>query len=94
MPQFSVITEINVDNIQCGIDNIYHLSTSDRDLLNLAERFSWVAVENLKIELCVHEVAGDSWNVTGNISANIIQNCIVTGVPVLESIDFEVEEDS
>ena len=92
MPQFSVITEINVDTLQPDNDNIYKLSVTSNDLRGLAERFGWEAVNELAAELCVRKVARDCWDVTGRIHANIIQNCIVTDEPVPESVDFQVEE--
>jgi uncharacterized metal-binding protein YceD (DUF177 family) len=37
-------------------------------------------------------VARNCWDVRGQISADIIQSCIVTGAPVAESIDFQIDE--
>ena len=92
MPQFSVTSEINVDTIRPDSDNFYKLSTHVDDLLALAERFGWVAINNLAIELTVRKVARNCWDVSGQICADIIQSCIVTGAPVAESIDFQIDE--
>ena len=92
MPQFSVTSEINVDTIRADSDNFFKLSTHVDDLLALAERFGWVAINSLAIELTVRKVASNCWDVSGQISADIIQSCIVTGAPVAESIDFQIDE--
>ena len=92
MPQFSVTTEINVDTIRPDSDNFFKLSTHADDLLALAERFGWVAINNLAIELTVRKVARHCWDVRGQINAHLIQSCIVTGAPVAESIDFQIDE--
>ena len=92
MPQFSVTSEINVETIRPDSDNFFKLSTHADDLVALAERFGWVAINNLAIELTVRKVARHCWDVRGQISADIIQSCIVTGAPVAESIDFQIDE--
>ena len=92
MPQFSITSEINVDALRPDSDNYYKLSTGPADLLELAERFGWVSVDHLASELCIRKVARDCWDVTGQITGQITQSCIATGVPVPENIDFRIEE--
>ena len=92
MPQFSITSEINVDALRPDSDNYYKLSTEPANLLELAERFGWVSVDHLASELCIRKVARDCWDVTGHITGQITQSCIVTGVPVPENIDFRIEE--
>ena len=92
MPQFSVTSEINVETIRPDSNNFFKLFTHADDLLALAERFGWVAIHKLVIELTVRKVARNCWDVSGRINAEIIQSCIVTGAPVAESIDFQIDE--
>ena len=92
MPQFSITSEINVETLRPDSDNLYELSTNLADLEGLAERFGWVSVDRLASELIVRKVARDCWDVSGHIAAEIVQSCIVTGTPVTENIDFEIEE--
>ena len=92
MPQFSITSEIYVDTLRPDSDNFYKLSTGPADLLELAERFGWVSVDHLASELCIRKVARDCWDVTGHITGQIEQSCIVTGAPVPENIDFRIEE--
>ena len=92
MPQFSITSEINVETLRPDSDNFYKLSTDSADLQGLAERFGWVSVDHLASELIVRKVARDCWDVSGHIAGEIVQNCIVTGAPVPENIDFQIEE--
>lgn len=92
MPQFSITSEINVDTLRPDADNFYKLSTAPADLLALTERFGWVSVDHLTSELRIRKVARDCWDVTGHITGQIVQSCIVTGAPVPENIDFQIEE--
>ena len=92
MPQFSIKSEINVETLRPDSDNFYKLSTNSADLQGLAERFGWVSVDRLASELIVRKVARDCWDVSGHIAGEIVQNCIVTGAPVPENIDFQIEE--
>tara|TARA_B100000989_G_scaffold216931_1_gene165240 strand:- start:568 stop:1077 length:510 start_codon:yes stop_codon:yes gene_type:complete len=92
MPQFSITSEIKVNTLRADSDNFYKLLTKPEDLLALAERFGWVSVDHLASELCIRKVAQDCWDVSGYITGQIIQSCIVTGAPVPENIDFHIEE--
>ena len=92
MPQFSITSEINVDKLRVDSDNFYKLSTAPADLLALNERFGWVSIDHLASELRIRKVARDCWDVSGHITGQIVQSCIVTGAPVPENIDFQIEE--
>ena len=92
MPQFSITSEINVDTLRHDADNFYKLSTAPADLLALTERFGWLSVDHLASELRIRKVALDCWDVTGHITGQIVQSCIVTDAPVPENIDFQIEE--
>ena len=68
---------------------IYKLSTAPADLLALNERFGWVSA------IIWVNYAFEKWHerdVTGHITGQIVQSCIVTGAPVPENIDFQIEE--
>ena len=92
MPQVSITSEIKLDSLSPDSDNFYTLSSGPDDLLALTERFGWVSVDHLAGEFCIRKVAWDCWDVTGHIAGQIVQSCIVTGTPVLENIDFQIEE--
>ena len=92
MPQFSITSEISVNALRPDAVNCYKLSTGPDDLLALTERFGWVSVDHLASELRIRKVAKGCWEVTGHIVGQIVQSCSVTGAPVLENIDFQIEE--
>jgi len=92
MPQFNVSSEINVEAIRPDTGNFYKLTVTAADLIDLAERFGWVSVDALAAELRVRKVARDCWDIHGHMTAQICQNCVVTGEAVSESIDFQIEE--
>ena len=92
MPKFSVTSEINVETIRPDSNNFFKLLTHADDLLALADRFGWVAINKLAIDLTVRKVARNCWDVSGRVSAEITQSCIVTGAPLAESIDFQIDE--
>jgi uncharacterized metal-binding protein YceD (DUF177 family) len=58
----------------------------------LIERFDFIAVTDVCARLKVRKVAKDCWDVTGHLSANVTQRCVVTGEPVPELVDFMIEE--
>ena len=92
MPQFSITSEINVDTLRSDSIHFYKLSTERSDHLALTERFGWISVDHFSSELRIRKVARDCWDVTGYVTAQIVQSCIVTGLPVSENIDFQIEE--
>ena len=92
MPQFSITSEISVNALRPDAVNCYKLSTGPDDLLALTERFGWVSIDHLASELRIRKVAKDCWEVTGYIVGQIVQSCSVTGAPVPENIDFQIEE--
>ena len=92
MPQFLITSEINVDSLLSDSPHFYKLSTGPSDHQALTERFGWVSVDHLSCDLCIRKIAQNCWGVTGHITGQIVQNCIVTGLPVPENIDFQIEE--
>ena len=92
MPKFSITSEIKIVSLSPDSDNLYTLSSGPDDLLALTERFGWVSLDHLAGEFCIRKVALHCWDVTGHIVGQIVQSCIVTGTPVLENIDFQIEE--
>ena len=58
----------------------------------LALRFGYLSVDALGADLRIKRAAKGAWDVRGKLHADITQACIVTGDPVSESVDFEIEE--
>jgi uncharacterized metal-binding protein YceD (DUF177 family) len=92
MPLFNILSEVNVDAVRSDARNFYKLAVTDSDLACLAMRFGWVSVGALTCEMRIQKVARACWDVHGHITAQVCQNCVVTSEPVVESIDFQIEE--
>ena len=92
MPQFSITSEINVDTLLFDSPHFYKLSTGPSDHQAITERFGWISVDHLSCDLCIRKMSQNCWEVTGHITGQIVQNCILTGLPVPENIDFQIEE--
>ena len=58
----------------------------------LAERFGFLKTGDVMAELRIDRVGPDAWDVTGRLSAEVVQPCIATGEPVAETVDFAIEE--
>jgi len=68
------------------------LDASDAECADLALRFGFLEVRSLHADLRVFQVARGSWDIRGRLVAEVVQPCGVTGEPVPESVDFELEE--
>jgi len=63
-------------------------SAAEREAL--AEAYGLVSVDALSADLAVNRWRGHGVAVTGRVKAEIVQNCVVTLVPVGQSIDEEI----
>ena len=62
------------------------------EITELMSRFDFVSIENLCAEVTIRKVARDCWDVVGNLSAQVVQRCVITEGPVPELVDFTIEE--
>ncbi len=92
MSTLSLSSEISVDVLQRGKPAKYEVVPTDGDVEGLIERFGFLAVKNCRAEVTVRKVARDCWDVNGRLTATVTQACVITGVPVSESVDFLIEE--
>ena len=67
-------------------------SLTENDCLVMAERFSFVRVSAGKFHLKIKMISKDCWEVTGQISAKIIQSCVATGDDVAEHAKADISE--
>ena len=58
----------------------------------LASRFGFASLASLAANISIKSAGPDHWDVTGNLKAEVTQLCGVTGDPVPESVDFQIEE--
>ena len=68
------------------------LHASGDECADLVARFGFLELRSLQVDLRIIEVAKGSWDVRGRLRAEVVQPCGVTGEPVPESVDFELEE--
>ena len=92
MPQITLDSIIRVDHIRRDSVNFYKFSASDNECQALAIRFHFLDVKSLSAELSIKKSIRDCWDVTGQLRAQVVQACGVTGVPLCETVDFLIEE--
>ena len=92
MQTFLLYAMINVQALPPTGALIGRLCTNETERAELALRFGYLSVDALSADLRIKRAAKGAWNVLGKLHAEITQACIVTGDPVSESVDFEIEE--
>ncbi len=60
--------------------------------LQLKNRFNFLNISEVILSVIIIKFFEDSWELTGNLQAQITQSCVVTGKPVKEILDIELEE--
>ena len=60
--------------------------------LQLKNRFNFLNISEVILSVVIIKFFDDSWELTGNLQAQITQSCVVTGKPVKEILDIGLEE--
>ena len=60
--------------------------------LQLKNRFNFLNITEVFLSVVIKKSFDDSWELKGNLQAQITQSCVVTGKPVKEILDIELEE--
>ena len=92
MQSFSLNAMINIQTLPSTGALIGRLDTNETERAELALRFGYLSVDVLSADLRIERAAKGAWDVRGKLHADITQACVVTGNPVSESVDFEIEE--
>lgn len=92
MTALSFASELLVDTMQSGKLHKFEIVPTDDEVAQLVERFKFISVEDCRAEVAIKKVARDCWDVKGTLWATVTQSCVVTGAPLLESVDFAIEE--
>ena len=92
MQTVSLETLIDVDTLPVKGPFRGSLRCSADECRLLADRFGFLDIGNVTAELRIDMVGPDAWDVSGRLSAEVIQHCIATGEPVAETVDFAIEE--
>ncbi len=92
MQTFSLDALIDVQTLPPTGALLGRLRTDEAARAGLAERFGFLSVGELAADLRIKRAAKGAWDVRGRLQAEIVQACVVTGAPVSESVDFDIEE--
>ena len=92
MQTVSLETLIDVDTLPVKGPFRGSLACSAEECRLLSDRFGFINIGNVRAELRIDRVGPDTWDVTGRMSAEVVQPCIATGEPVAETVDFAIEE--
>ena len=92
MQTFSLDALIDVQTLPPTGALLGRLEADEAERASLAERFGFLSVNSLVADLRVKRAAKGAWDVRGKMQAEIEQACVVTGEPVSESVDFDIEE--
>lgn len=69
-----------------------NFSASQKVCKELAERFGYLEVKSLEGQVEIRQLSSACWLLKGQITAEIIQACVVSGEAVPESLNFEMHE--
>jgi len=82
---------IEVEDIEKGKPVEYHLSPSEEERSSLARRLGVIAVHSLDANLKVVRIDRRTLHVTGNLSGEVVQECIKTLEPLDANVSDEFE---
>jgi len=92
MQSFTLDSKIDVQTLPPTGALQGRLEASADERAELATRFGFLELQSLHADLRIVQVAKGSWDVRGKLLAEVVQPCGVTGEPVAESVDFDLEE--
>ena len=92
MKTFSLETLMDVETLPVKGPFRGSLVVTEVQLADLAERFGFLDLSRLDVSVEIARVGPDAWDVKGTATAELVQPCIVTGDPVPETVDFDIEE--
>ena len=92
MKTFSLETLIDVETLPVKGPYRGALAAGNAELAALSDRFGFVEIDHLDVSIEIARVGPDTWDVKGRLQARLVQPCIVTGDPVPETVDFDIEE--
>ena len=92
MEVLTLSSTLPVDLFSFGKAQRFDIQPSVAEITELQSRFNFVSIEDMRAEVTICKVARDCWDVTGNLSAKVVQRCVITEDPVLELVDFTIEE--
>ena len=92
MQHFSLDTVIDVETLPFSGPLSCVIVCSAEECAMLTSRFGFAGLALLTATINIRRAGPGHWDVTGNLTAEVTQLCGVTGDPVPESVDFQIEE--
>ena len=92
MEVLTLSSTLSVDLFLLGKAQRFDVQPSAAEITELVSRFNFVSIDDMRAEVIIRKVARDCWDVAGNLSAKVVQRCVITQEPVLELVDFTIEE--
>jgi uncharacterized metal-binding protein YceD (DUF177 family) len=92
MRDMSLDTTIDVESLAASGGVRGRVIASAEECTMLAERFGFIDLSNLSALVKITKSGPDNWSVSGKLKADVTQACVITGEPVPELVDFEIEE--
>ena len=92
MEILTLSSALSVDQFSSGRARRFHVQPTVAEIAELVSRFDFVMINYLRAEVTIRKVARDCWDVSGNLSAKVVQRCVITDDPVPELVDFTIEE--
>ena len=92
MSVLTLSSELSIDAFLAGKLLKFEVVPTPDEIADLVSRFQFVSIDECHATLSIRKVARDCWDVHGRLTANVVQSCVLTGVPIAESVDFVIEE--
>ena len=92
MEILTLSSELSVDRFASGKARKFTIQPTTAEIVELVARFDFVSIEDMRAMVTVRKVARDCWDVTGTLSARVVQRCVITDDHVPELVDFTIEE--
>lgn len=90
-PEFS--RPVRVDEMERGVEVHRRIEADESERTALAARLGLVRLEGLSAEVTLRRLSGKGLiGASGRLTADVVQNCVVTMVPVSGHIDENFEE--
>ena len=92
MEVLTLSSALSVDQFSSGRARNFKVQPTVAEIAELVSRFDFVSIKDLRAKVTIRKVAHDCWDVAGNLSAQVVQRCVITDDPVPELVDFIIEE--
>jgi uncharacterized metal-binding protein YceD (DUF177 family) len=79
--------KVEVDRLAASSETIQHITAGAAERAALARRFALVALDRLEARVTLVRLAGGLLRLTADLSADVVQECVVTLEPVASRVE-------